>query len=220
MVPGSLRVTDGTAPRSTFPPPDALADLLAATTNAEGKGQIKGCRAEDIDSVLIEAAGFGLQVSELGADAGGGQAITLKPAGRLTGRVQADDPSSARGLEVMARTLPQGTTRPAMTGRRPRDNRCRRPLRDRRPSPPASSRSTCFLPMARSSDPSFRPASHRARQDHRGHDPDRGPAARADRDGPGGRPQRPAHRRRPRVPVRRFRGANRSPDRRGRAIRS
>ena len=112
VVPGSLRVTDGTAPRSTFPPPDALANLLAATTNAQGKGQIKGCRAQDVDFVLIEAAGFGLQMSVLSADAGGGQAITLKPVGRLTGRVLADDPSSARGLEVMARTLPQGTTRP------------------------------------------------------------------------------------------------------------
>ena len=41
------------------PAADALADQLAAMTDAEGNGTIKGCRAEDIEAVGVEAAGFG-----------------------------------------------------------------------------------------------------------------------------------------------------------------
>ncbi len=116
VAPVQVRVAGGVRPSSTFPPPDALADLLAATTDADGTGQIKGCRAEDIEAVWVEAAGFGRQGSELGAAAGGARAITLKPSGRLTGRVQADDPSAARGLEVIALTQPRTTTGPQVTG--------------------------------------------------------------------------------------------------------
>ena len=113
VAPVQVRVVGGMRPRSTCPPPDALANLLAATTDADGKGEIQGCRAEDIDAVLVEAAGFGLQGSELGA---GARTITLKAAGRLTGRVQVDDPSAAWGLEVIARTLPQSSAGPQMLG--------------------------------------------------------------------------------------------------------
>ncbi|HZW31241.1 MAG TPA: carboxypeptidase regulatory-like domain-containing protein [Isosphaeraceae bacterium] len=116
LTPGSVRVAGGIRPSSMFPLPNALADRLAATTDADGKGQIQGCRAEDIEAVLVEAAGFGLQGSELGAAAGGARAITLKPAGRLTGRVQVEDPSTARGLEVIVLTRPRTTAGPWVTG--------------------------------------------------------------------------------------------------------
>ncbi len=116
VVPVLVRVAGGIRPSSTFPPPDALADLLAATTDPDGTGQIKGRRAEDIEAVWVEAAGFGRQGSELGAAAGGARTIALKPSGRLTGRVQADDPSAARGLEVIALTLPRATAGPQVTG--------------------------------------------------------------------------------------------------------
>src|SRR4029077_11636458 len=89
---------------------------LAATTDADGKGQIKGCRAEAIPGVWVDRAGSGRQVCQLSAGDGGDHVITLKPAGRLTGRVQADDPSAARGLEVVARTMPQASSGRQMTG--------------------------------------------------------------------------------------------------------
>ena len=116
VAPGSVRVAGGVRPTSTFPPPDSLADLLAATADAAGEGQIKGCRAEDVEAVWVEAAGFGRQASDLSAVAGNARVITLKPAGRLTGRVQADDPSAARGLEVIAMTQPQAAAGPQMSG--------------------------------------------------------------------------------------------------------
>jgi hypothetical protein len=109
VAPAWLRTDRGVRPGSTVPPPDALADRLAAMTDADGKGQIQGCRAEDIEALRIEAAGFGSQMSELGAEAGGVRAITLNAAGRLTGRVQADDPSAARGLEVIVLTRPRAS---------------------------------------------------------------------------------------------------------------
>jgi hypothetical protein len=116
VAPVSVRVAGGVRPRSMFSPPDALAERLAARTDADGKGEIQGCRAEDIEAVLVEAAGFGLQGSELGRAVGGVHAIALKPAGRLTGRVQADDPSAARGLEVIARTWSRATVGPQTMG--------------------------------------------------------------------------------------------------------
>ncbi len=116
VAPVQVRVAGGIRPRLTCPPPDALADLLATTTDADGKGEIRGCRAEEIDAVLVEAAGFGRQGSELGAGAGGARAINLKAAGRLTGRVQVEDPSAARGLEVIALTLPKASTGPQISG--------------------------------------------------------------------------------------------------------
>ena len=130
-----------------FSPPDALADWLAATTDADGKGQIQGCRAEDIEAVSVEVAGLGLQGSVLGPAVGGVHAITLKAAGRLTGRVQADDPSSARGLEVIARTLVADIRRPANAG----EGRATTDAEGRFEIPALAAgklHSTCFPPMA------------------------------------------------------------------------
>ncbi len=65
VAPVWVRVTGGVRPTSTFPPPDSLADLLAATTDAAGTGELHGCRAEDIEAVLVQAVGFGHQGSVL-----------------------------------------------------------------------------------------------------------------------------------------------------------
>ena len=116
VTPASVHVAGGVRPRSTFSPPDSLADALAATTDAEGKGTINGCRAEDVEAASIEAPGFGIQMSQLAGGADSAQVITLKPAGRLTGRVQVSDPSAARGLEVIARTLSQPSAGPQTAG--------------------------------------------------------------------------------------------------------
>ena len=137
MAPAWLHTTREAQPGSVVPLADALADRLAATTDADGKGEIQDCRAEDIVAVRVAAAGFGSQMSELGAGTGGVRAITLKAAGRLIGRVQAEDPSVASGLEVDALTRPQGSD-----GVWPAARAARRPmpmaaLRSR-PSPPAS----------------------------------------------------------------------------------
>ncbi len=105
--PSQLRVPGGWQPTSTFPPPGDLADRLAATTDADGRGEIRGCRAEDVDFVRVEAAAFGQQGTALGAEVGGARTIALAAAGRLTGRVQVADPNAARGLEVWVLSRPR-----------------------------------------------------------------------------------------------------------------
>ena len=218
VAPVRLRVAGGIRPRSTFPPPDSLADLLAATTDADGKGQIKGCRAEDIEAVRVEAAGFGRQGSELGAAAGGARvdhAEARRPADRPRSGRRSVRGAGAGGHRPDAAA---GIGRPANVGRGPRDDRCRGPLRD--PGPrrrQARAQRASRRGLEASTQASRRPHD-RAGQDHRGHDPAGGPPARADGGGPRGRPRRPARRRRHRVPVRRFPGADRSRDRRGWAI--
>ncbi len=107
VAPAWLRTTAERRPGAALPTADALGDRLAALTDANGKGEIQGCRDVDIVAVRIEAAGFGSQLSELGAEAGGARAVKLLPAGRLNGRVRGDDPSAARGVEVIAVTSPR-----------------------------------------------------------------------------------------------------------------
>jgi Carboxypeptidase regulatory-like domain len=116
VAPVSVRVAGGIRPDSRFPLPDPLAGSLAATTDADGKGQIGSCRAEDMDAVWVEAAGFGLQGSELGAADEGVHVIKLQPVGRLRGRVQADDPSALRALEIRALTRPRASAGPHFLG--------------------------------------------------------------------------------------------------------
>jgi len=55
---------------------------------ALARRQIQGCRAEDVEAVLAEAAGFGLQGSELGPAAGGSQA-NAAPQATSTGYISA-----------------------------------------------------------------------------------------------------------------------------------
>jgi hypothetical protein len=111
LVPKSVNVVDGTQPRGTQPRtlfglPDALADLVAATTDARGNATIRGVRAERIEVISVDAAGFGRQLSGPGAGQGGVHTITLKATGRVIGRVVIDEPGAARSLEVVAFTMP------------------------------------------------------------------------------------------------------------------
>ena len=208
----------GVRPRSMFPPPDSLVERLAATTDANGKGQIQGCRAEDLEAVLVEAAGFGLQGSELRPCCRPRPRDRTEARGRLTGRVQVDDPAAARGLEVIARTWTRASVGPRTLG----EGRATTNAEGHFEIPALAGGTLALNVLVRrghkaSTQASLRPHD-RARQDHRGHDPDGGPPARADGGGPCGRSRRPARRRCDRVPVGRFPGSNRSRDRRGWAI--
>ncbi len=202
VAPAWLHTAREIRPGSTVPLPDALADMLAARTDADGKGEIQGCRAEDIESVSVEAAGFGSQISELGASAGGVRAITLNAAGRLTGRVQVFDPAAARGLEVDALTRPRASAGlwPTARGRATTDAEGRFEI-------PALAAGKLHVNVLLAESVKLRPEAtvrphDRAGQDHRRHDPAGGPAARTDRGGPCHRSHRPAGGRCHRVPVR------------------
>jgi RNA polymerase sigma factor (sigma-70 family) len=116
VTPVWLRVIDGMAPRSSFLLPDSLGASLAATTDAQGTARIQGSRAEDVDTLMVQAAGLGSQATELGAAAGGIATVTLRAAGRVTGRVQIADRSLAGGLLIYAITLPEDRKDSQTTG--------------------------------------------------------------------------------------------------------
>ena len=214
-----MRVTGGVRPTSTFPPPDSLTDLLAATTDADGKGQMHGCRAEDVEAVRVRGGRVRSPGKRAQRRRQTARVITLKAAGRLIGRVQADDPSAARGLEVIAMTRPQAPGGPQTSGEgsatTDAEGRFEIPalaagklalnvlpadgskLRPKLPSDlTIEPGKTTEVTIALEGPPRERTVTGRV----------------VDRDG---RPGRQRHR----VPVGRFPGANRSRDRRGWAIR-
>ncbi len=116
VMPEWVKVPGGTDTWSSFAPPDELMALLTASTDLEGNAQIHGCRAEDIELLSVEATRFGSQATAMVAKAGTVPTVKLKPAGRLIGRVQANDPKMARGLKVLAMTLPGERERPQLNG--------------------------------------------------------------------------------------------------------
>ena len=133
-----------------------------------------------------------------------------RPDDRSAGRGPCDRPHSGRqsgrgaGLDVIALTLPQGSAGPQTTGQGSAtiDAEGRFVI-------PALAAGKLHVNVLPSEGTKLRPRSalrprDRAGQDRRGHDPDGGPPARADRDGPGRRSHRPARCRRHRVPVGRF----------------
>jgi hypothetical protein len=84
--------------------PDAVAELVAATTDHEGRAELDGFRPEELLSVAVEVPGFGVQIREFRNNDGladvGTRSITLQPCGRVVGRVVADDPKAVAGLSV------------------------------------------------------------------------------------------------------------------------
>ena len=189
------------------------------STDADGKGEIQGCRAEDIDG------GPGRSRRVRFPDERARRGCGRRPSDHAEARRPADRPRSGRRS---VRGAGPGGHRPDAAARIGRLWPCgpraaRRPMPKAasrsRPSPPASSRSTCSPPRARSSRPKL-PADLAIEPGKttevtiplEGPPRERTVAGRVvDRD-------RPARRRRHRVPVGRFLGPNRSHDRRGWAI--
>jgi hypothetical protein len=83
--------------------PRALGEALAAETDARGKGRLAAFSAEaKIDFVRVIAKPFGIQLVEFGDGK-----VELAPVGRVAGRVVADEPAQAKGLAIIASTLPE-----------------------------------------------------------------------------------------------------------------
>ncbi len=79
--------------------PEALADELAVTTDAEGRARLIDVDPAGLDE--LTAASAGLQRVPLPF---GDPTATLARAGRVEGRVVADDPAAARGRAITLRT--------------------------------------------------------------------------------------------------------------------
>jgi hypothetical protein len=84
--------------------PRPIADVASGTTGPDGRVELSSFRPEELTGVEVEANGFGTQPRAFRGPDGladlGTKAVVLLPAGRVTGRVQADDPEAAKGLTV------------------------------------------------------------------------------------------------------------------------
>jgi Carboxypeptidase regulatory-like domain len=84
--------------------PDRVARLASTATDRDGRAILRAFRPEEILEVRIEAAGFGVQVRQFRTPEGmadvGSKSITLIAAGKVSGRVVADDPQAVAGLTV------------------------------------------------------------------------------------------------------------------------
>jgi hypothetical protein len=102
-IPGA-RVIPHRVAREVQRMPEAVASLASATTDGEGRAVLRAFRPEEVLEVLVEAAGFGAQAREFRTPEGmadvGTKSITLLPAGKVSGRVVADDPQAVAGLTV------------------------------------------------------------------------------------------------------------------------
>jgi hypothetical protein len=116
VTPAMLRIEGGLPPSSAFPPPDELAERLGAETDREGRGRLADLTPAAVLAVRVAAPRFGHQGGPFAADDRGVPTLTLAPVGRLAGRVVADDPETARGLTVHARTIPDGPAAPRSLG--------------------------------------------------------------------------------------------------------
>jgi hypothetical protein len=91
--------------------PDELRGVASATTDAEGRATIDAFAPREVTSFEAEADGFGIQPRDEYPPTPGPKAITLRPIGRLEGRLVAVDPLDFKGWRVSA------TTRPMEPGR-------------------------------------------------------------------------------------------------------
>jgi protocatechuate 3,4-dioxygenase beta subunit len=87
------------------PVPAVLADAVASPTDRDGRAVLTAFAPDELDVVSISASAFGTQRLTLPRpDAAGLRTLRLAAAGRLEGRVTADDPRAVRGLVIHART--------------------------------------------------------------------------------------------------------------------
>ncbi len=94
--------------------PEALTSLSSSETNDEGKATISAFRPEELVTVRVEAAGFGIQAREFRLSDGladvASKGITLLATGRVAGRVIAGEPQSVAGLSVLVTSSVGGRT--------------------------------------------------------------------------------------------------------------
>jgi protocatechuate 3,4-dioxygenase beta subunit len=83
--------------------PDELAEILAVTTDREGRATLSGFAADDLELVRLVARGYGTQQIALPlADAAGIRRLALRAVGRIEGRITAADKKAVGGLKIYA----------------------------------------------------------------------------------------------------------------------
>jgi hypothetical protein len=84
--------------------PEAVEDLIEATTDTDGRAVIEAAANDEIAYVDVHAKGFGIQGRPFRPLTSQPKRVRLRPVASLEGRLQAGDPAMARGWQVLAYT--------------------------------------------------------------------------------------------------------------------
>ncbi len=84
--------------------PEAVGDLIEATTDKDGRAVIKAAANDEIAGFDVLAKGFGIQDPPFRPLTSQPKRVRLRPVATLEGRLQAVDPAMARGWQVFAYT--------------------------------------------------------------------------------------------------------------------
>ena len=98
VVPGSFSPAPEDIARTFLSVPDELAERLGATTSASGEVVLAYVTPEH--QVQLEVAADGLGTQWFYSIETPERPITLRPVGRVAGRVEADDPEAVRGVVI------------------------------------------------------------------------------------------------------------------------
>ena len=98
--------------------PEAVEDLIEATTDKDGRAVIEAAANDEIACVDVHANGFGIQGLPFRPLTSQPKRVRLRQVASLEGRLQADDPAVARGWRVLAYTSTgdRWSTNPQTTG--------------------------------------------------------------------------------------------------------
>ncbi len=84
--------------------PEAVEDLIEATTDKDGRAVIEAAANDEIAYVNVHAKGFGIQGRPFRPLTSQPKRVRLRPVASLEGRLQADDPAMVKGWRVFAYT--------------------------------------------------------------------------------------------------------------------
>ena len=98
--------------------PEAVEDLIEATTDRDGRAVIEAAANNEIAYVDVHAEGFGIQGRPFRQLDSQPKRVRLRSVASLEGRLQADDPALVRGWRVVAWTYTgdRGSADPQTTG--------------------------------------------------------------------------------------------------------
>ena len=102
VKPSSMGPSNETIVRYYLGVPDELANQLALRTDQEGKVEIPYLGENDSPLMTLSTADLGIQQIQLQPKSD--KAITLRPVGRVVGRVVADDPAAVRRIAIVLGT--------------------------------------------------------------------------------------------------------------------
>src|SRR5207247_203946 len=105
-----------------WPIPHPLAELLQRRTDGEGKAQLTGFQASDIDVLRVNAPALGTQQVAMPKSTTGLYPLHMSPAGRLEGRITAGDSKAVRGLRLHVRSWTDPSDRPRSYRLRPAES--------------------------------------------------------------------------------------------------